>query len=1083
MPGDATPIQAISLEFFGDNKSALDAIDSLIAKLEKLQSVADKGLRLNISTQIDKAGNSAKRTKKNIDDLQQSIENLDLNKMSAKGGSFGITEGAERASKSVADLADTIKQVREVTADTADGASKSVDSLVAKIDTANTRIGATVTSLLGDIKNAGVIVESIGLPEYSQASADMSKIAGLLPEISHMGATTWGLPSESSAKYINLAADAVGTLAKHASGVMALAKDTDAFTSSLGSVAKETIKLQTKVDGLAVSAHNAYTEMNKIAGLLPAISHAGATRFALPGLSSAQKGIFQPIDPTAPYQSIFKGTQVPKTPPIPNTTWDREQAIREMQAVHGTLLEQNNPEQITEQTVQYHGLTAAVMGLAAAYDKLKKTKAVSLLTMEIPKSQMSLKSLGNIVKHTTTHFNKLLGSIKRIALYRAIRAAIRMITNGFKEGTENLYAWSNAFDSTREFANSMDRIATAALYVKNSLGAMVAPIINALAPALDYLANKFVGVLNIINEFIAAITGASTFTVARKIATSFKETEDAAGGAAKAVKSFTIGIDELNIIEDNAGGGSGVGGLNKDVEDWFEKQEVSNKMKQFVDDLKIYGDGISLWAEDTIKSLQEVADFWSTLGEEDYWEYLKSPEGITDTIAIVASLLSPFPLYALGVNAVANGFEKLFDLFEEDPLGAYTAFFTNMPLFIGFLGTIQDIIADPIGKLKELGETILKVMPLISPLFSGKQGSNFLNNITHPLDRLKTVWDNFKTGIGAIVDGVKKVSELIANGWEYNLKEVKKVLDKIWEVIKKILEGDIDDLWSSVISGGGNGENDHASSQGANVTDSFLRGAVRSMAASAGFWGAAFGTQLNKFFAPGKTVAMNQGIEIANSVKRGFTNGASSLYQKARDVGTNTLNAFKSNASYASFKSAGENIVNGIIAGLDSKKGSIYKSISVLAEKTGSKFNYTLKIQSPSKVFEESGKWIVAGLNKGITENEGSTEKTVDKWLGTFKNLSATVDVSNVSMPGMASILGEVSGNIRQSGSVAIKNETEDMRAFFDDVLMPVVNEIAADAKRQADKKETTEVYMDSRKVTESVNRQNRANGYSFTGV
>lgn len=956
MPGEATPIQAISLEFVGNNEGALNAIDTLITKLEKLQSVANKGIKLNISSQLDKTGTSAQKAKKSVDDLANSINQMSLDKMSVKGD--GIFEPIEvsttNAKKSVADLQ---KQI-----------SETIDLLKTFED---------------NVRALGKMWATPRLPALSLSSISNEQKTPLLPE-------------HSTASVVKLS-DALFT--------------TD---NALKNISKD--------------AHEAYRNLKNIP-LLPAVS-------------SARK----------PYQPLKMN-------------------------VEGVL----NTPGVKEQTIQYHGLTAAVMGAAKAFDKLKKSKVGSLLTKEVPKSQMSLKSLSNIVKHTTGRFNKLLGSIKRVALYRAIRAAIKAITNGFKEGVENLYAWSNAFDSTREFANSMDKIATAALYVKNSLGALVAPIINTLAPALDYLADKFVGVLNIINEFLAAITGASTYTVAKKIATQFKEAEEGASGAAKALKSFTIGIDELNIIEDTGRSGGGAGGLSNQVEDWFEKQEVSNKMKQFVDDLKIYGDGVSQWAEDTLSSLKSVADFWGTLGKEDFWDYMKSPEGMTDTLANVAAVLSPFPLYALGINAVVNGIKSLFELFEKDPLGAYSAFFTNAPLLIGFLGTIQDFIKDPVEQLKRLAETILKIMPLISPLFSGKQGSNFLNNISHPLERLKTVWNNFKTGLEAMYDGIKKISELIASGWEYNLKEVKKVLDKIWGVIQKILAGDIDDLWSSVVSGSGNNEN--ASRQGANLTDSYLSGIVRQMAASTGVWGVAFGDQLKKFFAQGKSVALNQGIEIVANVKNGFTSGASSLYQKARDVGTTTLNAFKSNASYASFKSAGENIVNGIIAGLDAKKGSVYKSISVLAEKTGSKFNYTLKIQSPSKVFAESGKWIVAGLNKGIEDNERSTAKVVDNWLSTFKNLSADVDISNVSMPGMASIMGEVDGNIRQSGSVSIKNETEDVKAFFEDVLMPVVNDIAADAKRQADKRETTEVYMDSRKVTESVNRQNRANGYSFTGV
>ena len=77
----------------------------------------------------------------------------------------------------------------------------------------------------------------------------------------------------------------------------------------------------------------------------------------------------------------------------------------------------------------------------------------------------------------------------------------------------------------------------------------------------------------------------------------------------------------------------------------------------------------------------------------------------------------------------------------------------------------------------------------------------------------------------------------------------------------------------------------------------------------------------------------------------------------------------------------------------------------------------------------------------------------------------------------------EVQGSIMTNGSISVKNETEDIKAFFENTVIPIMNGIAEDTKRQADKEETTEIYMDSRKVTESVNKQNRVNGFSFTGV
>lgn len=175
------------------------------------------------------------------------------------------------------------------------------------------------------------------------------------------------------------------------------------------------------------------------------------------------------------------------------------------------------------------------------------------------------KSIGFISK-----WRKALG---RVAFYRAVRFALSQLTAAFKEGTTNLYQYSKIVGT--EFAPSMDRLATSFLYLKNALATVVAPLINAIAPAVDFLIDKFVALLNIIGKVFAALTGKATFTQAKK---HFTEYQEAAAGASKALKSFTIGIDELNIIEDSKGGGAGDA---LDYANMFEEVEVPQDLADF----------------------------------------------------------------------------------------------------------------------------------------------------------------------------------------------------------------------------------------------------------------------------------------------------------------------------------------------------------------------------------------------------------------------------------------------------------------------------------------------------------------------
>ena len=230
-------------------------------------------------------------------------------------------------------------------------------------------------------------------------------------------------------------------------------------------------------------------------------------------------------------------------------------------------------------------------GVVGAFGRMmgnifKKSSAGMAAGMKAVTSTLGNKLLP-ITKKTTGALGRLVGAFKRIALYRMIRFVFSQLAQAMKEGINNLYQYSNLMGGT--FAQSMDRLATSGQYLKNSLGAMAAPIINALAPAIDFVIDKIATLLNYINMLFARLSGASVFTAAKKNAVSYGDSLTKAGGsaakAAKEIRDATTGIDELNIImQKNDDGGGGGGGA--DYGSMFEELPIDNSVSEFADKLK-----------------------------------------------------------------------------------------------------------------------------------------------------------------------------------------------------------------------------------------------------------------------------------------------------------------------------------------------------------------------------------------------------------------------------------------------------------------------------------------------------------------
>ena len=225
------------------------------------------------------------------------------------------------------------------------------------------------------------------------------------------------------------------------------------------------------------------------------------------------------------------------------------------------------------------GFSAVASGIQSLFSGIKNV--TSGIRSGIGKAGKVFDEFRNKISLSHTALGKLISSIQRIALYRVIRAGIKMVTEAVKEGVDNLYKWSSVMNGS--FAASMDMGSNAALNFKNSIGAMLAPAIEAVLPLLVQLANVAIMAANAINQFLSALFGRSTWTRANNAVKNAGAGLKGAGGAAKKADDELKGLladwDELNIIQNKtkdkaSGGGGGGGGMADEFADMFSIENL-----------------------------------------------------------------------------------------------------------------------------------------------------------------------------------------------------------------------------------------------------------------------------------------------------------------------------------------------------------------------------------------------------------------------------------------------------------------------------------------------------------------------------
>ena len=239
---------------------------------------------------------------------------------------------------------------------------------------------------------------------------------------------------------------------------------------------------------------------------------------------------------------------------------------------------------------------------------------------------------------------------------------------------------------------------------------------------------------------------------------------------------------------------------------------------------------------------------------------------------------------------------------------------------------------------------------------------------------------------------------------------------------------------------------------------------------------------------------------FASNIISGFKGKISTSYSDCKSSITtwasNVKTWFSDTASVSAFQGFAKNVIHGFRDGINSFYKDCENAVKSWAGKVSDWFKEKLDINSPSKVFEQFGLYTVQGFNKGINAAGESTKKAVSGWLAPFDNVSINprLSINDAALKDYRVNYGEdfnrdisvqrythdsISGAV-QAAIVADNPLTAAFKEIAEIVIVPAIQNVETQARRQADKNEQTIVEIGGRTITDAVREQKSRNGFSF---
>jgi len=131
------------------------------------------------------------------------------------------------------------------------------------------------------------------------------------------------------------------------------------------------------------------------------------------------------------------------------------------------------------------------------------------------------------------------------------------------------------------------------------------------------------------------------------------------------------------------------------------------------------------------------------------------------------------------------------------------------------------------------------------------------------------------------------------------------------------------------------------------------------------------------------------------------------------------------NSGKADAQTAGENLVNGVNAGINSKRGAAFGTITSLASDMLSRFRTALGEHSPSKETKKYGEWLLEGFDIGFKNEEDDVLKNVgqfgDDVLDKMKN-AVNIQTGKMAFSGTSGTVNQI---MTATGTTTVVNENK----------------------------------------------------------
>ncbi len=251
-----------------------------------------------------------------------------------------------------------------------------------------------------------------------------------------------------------------------------------------------------------------------------------------------------------------------------------------------------------ESTIQYKELEAA---LASAKNKLaqmrteatdtgntldksgKKGKtAFSKLGATLKKSTSKLRQFTKQSNRASYSMNSFGGRIRMMIMMlkqMLVMRAFMGIMTSIGDGLKNLSQYSKRTNTYLSVLKS------GLTQLKNSFATAFAPILTVVTPVLQTLINYLATAITYVGKFVAALTGAKTFTKATAVQEDFAASLDTTRAAAEKAQKQLAGFDELNVLSDTSSAGGGASGTVSPSE-MFEEVPIDSEILDFTSRLK-----------------------------------------------------------------------------------------------------------------------------------------------------------------------------------------------------------------------------------------------------------------------------------------------------------------------------------------------------------------------------------------------------------------------------------------------------------------------------------------------------------------